>query len=153
MKNKDLTGEQLLKQIHALQKKINSLEKTVAAQSQTEDALKTSEKNLSAVLEKNADGIIIVDMNGTVLYVNPAAEKIFGKSKEDFLGYSFGFPVSTDKAENILVIRKGDTFCEAELRMVQVHWQKRSAFQLSIRDITKRKQAEEAQRESESSLR
>ena len=128
----------------ALQERINSLEKTVATQRQTEDALITSEKNLSAILEKNADGIVIVDTDGMVLYVNPAAEKLFGKSKEDFLGYPFGFPVSADKAEDSLVIRKGDRLCEAELRVVQVQWQKQPAFQLSVRDITERKQAEVA---------
>ena len=48
--------------------------------------MKTSENNLSAIIEKNADGIRIVDIEVTVLYVNPAAEKLFGSSKEDFLG-------------------------------------------------------------------
>ncbi len=143
MKNNDLTKEQLLKQISALQEKINGLEKTVAAQRQTEDALSASEQNLSAILESNADGIVIVDTDGTVLYVNPAAEKLFGKRKEEFLGYPFGFPVSADKAVDSLVIRKGDTLCEAELRVVQVQWQKRPAFQLSVRDITERRRLEE----------
>jgi len=143
MKNNDLTKEQLLKQISTLQEKINALKKTVAAQRQTKGALSASEQNLSAILERNADGIVIVDTDGTVLYVNPAAEKLFGKSKEEFLGYPFGFPVSADKAVDSLAIRKGDTLCEAELRVVQVQWQKRPAFQLSVRDITGRKQAEE----------
>ena len=153
MKNKDLTKEQLVEQISALQDRINSLEKTVAAQRQTEDALRTSEKNLSAILEKNADGVIIVDTDGTVLYVNPAAEKLFGKRKEDFLGYPFGFPISTDKAPDSVIIRKGDLLCEAELRVAPVQWQQRPAFQLSIRDITERKRAEEALRERMKELR
>jgi len=153
VKNKDLTKEQLVEQISALQDRINSLEKTVAAQRQTEDALRTSEKNLSAILEKNADGVIIVDTDGTVLYVNPAAEKLFGKRKEDFLGYPFGFPISTDKAPDSVIIRKGDLLCEAELRVAPVQWQQRPAFQLSIRDITERKRAEEALRERMKELR
>ena len=139
-----MTKEQLLEQIAALQETITGLEKAATAQKQTEDALSASENNLSAILEKNPDGIVIVDTDGVVLYVNPAAEKLFGKTKKDFLGYSFGFPVSTDKAEDSLdiVIRKGNTLCEAELRVVQMQWQKRPAFQLSVRDITERKNAE-----------
>jgi PAS domain-containing protein len=142
MKNENMTREHLLKQILAQQKKINGLEKIIAACSQTEDTLKTSEENLLDILENNADGIIIVDVDGTVLYVNSAAQKLFGKSKKDFIGYSFGFPVSTDKEENLLVIRKGGAFCEAELRVVRVQWKKQPAFQLSVRDITERKKVE-----------
>ncbi len=155
IENKNMTKEQLLEQIAALQETITGLEKAATVQKQTEDALSASEKNLSAILEKNPDGIVIVDMDGVVLYVNPAAEKLFGKTKKDFLGYSFGFPVSADKAEDSLdiVIRKGNTLCEAELRVVQMQWQKRPAFQLSVRDITERKNAEEALRKSESRYR
>lgn len=142
MKNDDLTRAQLIERIHALQETINSLEKKAATQKQTEDALSASEKNLSAILEKNPDGIVIVDVDGAVLYVNPAAEKLFDKKKQDFLGYPFGFPVSADKAEDSLIIRKGDMLCEAKLRVVQVQWENRPAFQLSVRDITERKQAE-----------
>src|SRR5208283_2005675 len=116
---KDLNKEQLIEKIGALQDRIRSFEKTIETQRLTEEALSTSEKNLSAIIEKNADGIIIVNSNGTVLYVNPAAEKLFGRSKEDLLGYSFGFPVSTNDMEDSLVIRNGDIFCDVELRVVQ----------------------------------
>ena len=153
MKNNDLTKEQLVEQISVLQDRINSLEKTVAAQRQTEDALSASENNMSAILEKNADGIVIVDTDGTVLYTNPAAEKLFGKRKEDFLGYPFGFPVSVDKAEDSVIIRKGNLLCEAELHVVPVHWQQRPAFQLSIRDVTKRKEIEALLKDSEERYR
>ena len=146
MEHKDLSKEQLVEQIRALQERIDSLEKTAATHGQTRDSL-------SAILEKNADGIVIVDTDGTVLYTNPAARKLFGKRKEDFLGYPFGFPLRTDKAEDSIIIRKGDRLREAELRVVQVHWQKRPAFQLSIRDVTEHKQAEEALLESEKRYR
>jgi PAS domain S-box-containing protein len=149
MYNNELTKEQMVEQIIYLQDKINSLEKIVEIQKHTEDALSSSEKNLSAIIEKNADGIVIVDCNGTVLYVNPAAEKLFNRSKEDFLGYPFGFPVSADREEDTLVIIKGDTLCDVEFRVVQVQWQKRPAFQLSVRDVTKLKQAEEELKKSE----
>ncbi len=148
MKKKILTNEQLLTQIRSQQKKINRLEKSVARQFQSEETLKISEKNLSVILENNADGIVIVDMDGIVLYANLAAKKLFGKSNKEFIGYPFGFPVSEDIAESSLVIRKGNDFCDAELRVVKVQWQKKPAFQLSVRDITESKQIEEALRES-----
>lgn len=149
MKYTNSTYEELVEQINALQDNVNNLEKNAVSQKQTEYDLVTSERNLSAILEKNADGIIIVDTAGIVLYVNPAAERLFDRSKEKFIGYSFGFPVSASKTEDRLVIIKKDTFCEVEFRVVSVNWGKRLAFQLSVRDITVRKQTEKALRESE----
>ena len=37
---------------------------------------------ISFLIEKNADGIIVVDDTGIVRFVNPAAEKIFGRSSD-----------------------------------------------------------------------
>jgi two-component system, cell cycle sensor histidine kinase and response regulator CckA len=147
-KSKIPTREQLVQEIREQKKKVISLEKKVAAFRQTEDALLQSERNLSAILEESADGTVIVDADGTVLYVNPAAEKLFGRVKKDFVGFPFGFPVSTDKSEDHLIIRTGHRLCEAELRVVQMHWHNRVAFQLSVRDITDRKRAEAALEQS-----
>lgn len=147
MSTKDLTKEQLFEQISTLQERIDSLEEAVATHNQIEKALSTSEKNLSVILEKNADGIVIVDMDGIVLYSNPAAEKLFAKRKEDFLGYNFGLPISADEKEVTLIIRKGEVLCDVEMRVVPIQWQKRPAFQLSVRDVTERKRVEEALRE------
>lgn len=138
-KGTDPSREKLVQELRAQKSIIRSLEKSVAALRQTEEALIESEKNLSAVLEESPDGTVIVDADGTVLYVNPAAERLFGRVKEDFVGFPFGFPVSTDKSEDDLLIRAGDRLCEAELRVVQVNWHNRTAFQLSVRDITERK--------------
>jgi PAS domain-containing protein len=137
-----VTQEHLAGQITALLKKIFGLEKTAAAQSQLQDALIASEKSLSAILEMNADGIVIVDTEGLVLYVNPAAEKLFGKKEEELLGFPFGFPILSNESKDI-VIRQGNTLLDVALRVVQVHWQKRPAFQLSLRDITERKLMQE----------
>jgi two-component system cell cycle sensor histidine kinase/response regulator CckA len=147
-KSKIPTREQLVQEIREQKKKVISLEKKVAAFRQTEDALLESDKNLSAILGESADGTVIVDADGTVLYVNPAAEKLFGRVKKDFVGFPFGFPVSTDKSEDHLIIRTGDRLCDVELRVVQMHWYNRTAFQLSVRDITDRKRAEAALQEA-----
>ncbi len=149
MENTDLSKEQLVEQVSKLQDRINKLEKTTPVQNLTNDALGISEKNLSAIIENNADGIVIVDTEGTVLYVNPAAEKLFGRSKDDFLGYPFGIPVSTDKTTDTLTVKNGNLYFDVEMRIVKVVWHKKPAYQLSIRDITERKLSEKALKASE----
>jgi len=142
VKNIDVTQEHLAGQITSLLKKIFGLEKTAAAQSQLKEALIASEKSLSAILEMNADGIVIVDTEGLILYVNPAAEKLFGKKEEDLLGYPFGFPVLSDESKDI-IIRQGNTLVDVALRVAHVQWKQKPAFQLSLRDITERIQMQE----------
>ena len=142
VKNIDVTQEHLAGQITSLLKKIFGLEKTAAVQSQLKDALIASEKSLSAILEMNADGIVIVDTEGLILYVNPAAEKLFGKKEEDLLGYPFGFPVLSDESKDI-IIRQGNTLVDVALRVAHVQWKQKPAFQLSLRDITERIQMQE----------
>jgi PAS domain-containing protein len=142
VKNIDVTQEHLAGQMTSLLKKIFGLEKTAAVQSQLKDALIASEKSLSAILEMNADGIVIVDTEGLILYVNPAAEKLFGKKEEDLLGYPFGFPVLSDESKDI-IIRQGNTLVDVALRVAHVQWKQKPAFQLSLRDITERIQMQE----------
>ncbi len=139
----NLDKKQLIEQLSVQQDKIQNLEKTISTQSQTEDYLKAYEATLSAILDKNSDGILIVDAKGIVLYVNPSAEQHFGRSKEELLGYEFGFPVSVEKKIDILTIRKGMSLCEVEVHIVEITFHLKPAYQLSIRDITERKKAEE----------
>ena len=142
MKNNGLTKEQLFDQLSSLRDKIVILQKTVAIQKKTEDALIISEKNLSSILEKNADGIVIVNKDGRVLYVNPAAEKLFDRTKEEFLGYPLGFPVSDSKITDYHIIKKNGVLSDVEFHVVNIQWEKQPAYQLSVRDITGRKNAE-----------
>lgn len=141
-KNIAVSQEHLEGQITALQKKIHNLEQTVTAQSLIQDALIASEKSLSDILKMNADGIIIVDPDGIVLYANPAAGKLFGKKEEELLDFPFGFPIISDESDDI-IIRQGSTLIAVALRVVEVKWLKKTAFQLSLRDITERNRMKE----------
>jgi len=69
--------------------------------------LQSSEARFRNVLEKNADGIIVVDNKGVVLFVNPAAEAMFGRRAEELLGESFGYPVVAGETTELEIVRSG----------------------------------------------
>src|SRR6185436_12144468 len=46
---------------------------------------RASEARFRALIERSADGISLVDQEGTVLYVSPAAEQISGYTAEEHL--------------------------------------------------------------------
>jgi PAS domain S-box-containing protein len=137
----DQNKDQLLKQINTLQDRINSQKKTILSYRNTAGALRTSKKNLTAILENNADGIVIVNMSGKVLYVNPAGEILFSRSREDFLGFPLGINISADKKKDTLTILNGNVHREVEFRITDISWGKQPAQQLSVRDVTRQKKA------------
>jgi PAS domain S-box-containing protein len=110
---------------------------------QSEEALQTSERNFRNLINRSADAIVVTDKNGTVLFVNPAAQGLFGQNAEELLGKAFGFPVAAGETTEIEVIRKCGAKAVAEMRIVETNWQGKDAYLASLRDITKRKATEQ----------
>jgi hypothetical protein len=105
--------------------------------------LKASNARFRNTIEKNADGILIVDMEGIVRFANPAAGAIFGQEPKALINSDFGFPLVTGgKAEVDLIRRPGETIT-AEMRVTQTRWEGDPCRLVSLRDITERKQAEQ----------
>ena len=55
-------------------------------QRQREDALRESEAKYRIVAESASDAILTIDHESTILFINPAAEKIFGYTVQEMLG-------------------------------------------------------------------
>ena len=101
------------------------------------------QRQLRAIVEQLADGIVIVAADGSIRFVNPAAEQLFGRSERDLLGTPFGFPLANGEPAPIDVVRPGNATVAAELRVVDINWEGEPARLVSIRDITERRRAEE----------
>jgi PAS domain-containing protein len=114
-----------------------------------EKALQGSEARFRTLVEKSADGIVIVDQGGVVRFVNPAAEALFGRKANELVGEVLGFPVAAGETTELDIIRKGDGTAVAEMRVVETRWEGENAYLASLHDVTERKQAEEALREAE----
>ena len=107
------------------------------------DAREVGRQSLRAVIESNFDGMVVIDRDGVVLFVNPAAELLLGRSSEHVVGAQFGFPHTRGGAVEIEVVAGGAPRV-AEMRIVEVDWEGTPAFLASLRDVTERKRAEEA---------
>lgn len=98
------------------------------------------------LVDKNADGIIVVDESGTVLFVNPAAEEIFGRAADLLVGSPIGIPLldeETTETTEITIHRPGGDQIDAEIRVVGTIWDRRPARLASLRDVSARKLIEE----------
>ena len=107
------------------------------------DARKASEERLWRIINHFSDGVILADAEGVVEMVNPAAEKLFGRNAEDFVGSPFGFPLLPGKTSELDIFNKGGALKVGEIRTVEIHWEGEKAYLAAIRDISTRKQMEE----------
>ncbi|MEG4441962.1 PAS domain S-box protein [Microcoleus sp. AT9_B5] len=131
--------------------------------------LKASESRFRNAIEKNADGIAIVNKRGLICFANPSAEALFNCKAEELLGQAFfgnlvvqvsacDLEMATDiipqvgKTEapgtrfvqtEVEAIRKHKANAVVEMRVVETEWDGEMAYLATLRDITDRKRAEE----------
>ncbi len=99
--------------------------------------------DLKFLVEKNADGIIVVDGNGIVLFANPATEQIFGRTPASLIGSPVGIPLVHGDTTEITVHRPGGGHIDTEIRVVDTRWSNGPARLVTVRDISARKMLEE----------
>ena len=107
-----------------------------------EDDLELSQQSFHSIVEESTDAIIIVDRNGFVRYVNPAAETIFERMKEDWMGHLFGTPLNHERREIDISRLKGGRGT-GEMTVTETTWLGEKADLVTVHDITERKIAEE----------
>jgi len=119
------------------------LKKEITKREQAEEALQASGANLRRIIVTSPDGVFVVDKNGIVQFVNPAAEALFGRKAEELLGELFGLPVTGGEVIEVDIVNHGGGPGIAEMRVVETEWNGQSAYLALLRDITDRKLAEE----------
>jgi PAS domain-containing protein len=109
----------------------------------------TDDSRLRQIITENADGIIVVDAEGCVRFVNPAAEQLLNRPAAGLVGQLFGYPVLSGERAEIDVLRPDGEGQIAEMRVVATEWGGGPAYLISLRDITERRRAQEALRTAE----
>lgn len=110
------------------------------------EKLERSERRFRAVIENNADAIVVVGLDGEVRFANRAAEHIFGMDADELVGTPFGFPVVAGETTELDLTRRSGPPAVVEMRVVESEWEDAPARIASLRDITERKEAETAER-------
>jgi signal transduction histidine kinase/FixJ family two-component response regulator len=104
--------------------------------------LQIREASQQEVVRRSGDGILIVDGQGSVVFTNPAAERLFSRPERALIGQHFPYEPSQQGPREIQ-IRDGDNPCVAEMTEVAIDWNGAPARLISLRDVTERKQAQE----------
>jgi signal transduction histidine kinase/CheY-like chemotaxis protein len=108
-------------------------------------ALAASEARFRNLIEKTADGVVVVSGDGLIRYVNPAAEALLRRPASQLIGALFGRPLAAGETTEIELCPAPclgkSSFPIAEMRVVEIEWVQQPAFLATLRDITERKEA------------
>ncbi|MCX5715006.1 MAG: PAS domain-containing protein, partial [Candidatus Omnitrophica bacterium] len=102
----------------------------------------SKDSHLLNFLERNHDGIVVVDKQGVVLFVNPSAVRLFNRERKKFCGRQFGFPLPGDKVVEINIPGKSKEIGIAQMQQMSIEWQGIRAYALFIHDISELKKTE-----------
>ncbi|MDB6124361.1 MAG: Multi-sensor signal transduction histidine kinase [Pedosphaera sp.] len=154
----------------------DEIKRRAQAAEKAEAALRESENRKSAILSASLDAIITMDHQGKVVDFNPAAETIFGYRSEEAIGRHLADliiperlrerhyqglakylatgkgPVLNKRIELPALHANGHEF-PVEISINPISGMEPPMFTATLRDISERKQAEEALRQSETLLR
>jgi PAS domain S-box-containing protein len=174
----EATNEELRKAQNELERRVKErteelvkaneeLQAEVTQRKQAEEALRESEEKYSSLVEHGNDGIVILQ-NGVVKYANSKMVEMLGYSLEEAIGKPFIDFVSQEYRELVAdnyrkrmvgeeapttyefdITAKDGSIISAEVNASVLEYEKKTADMAIIRDITGRKRAREALRESE----
>jgi len=113
---------------------------------QQNQELQAKEAQLRTIISQNADGMVMINPQGTIVFANPAAESLLGCPADELNAAVLGFPFTHQETTELTIKQPSGDSVIVEMRLVQMNWNSESAYLASLRDITLRKQAEESLR-------
>jgi PAS domain S-box-containing protein len=91
----------------------------ISDQKLVEDALRESEERYRTVLDASPDPIVVYDVKGKCIYINPAFTGLFGWTPEELLGKKLDYVPEKNWPETEMMIEKvkaGESFSGVETR-------------------------------------
>ncbi|NEO23296.1 ATP-binding protein [Moorena sp. SIO4A5] len=118
----------------------------LALKRQTE-ALRASEEQFRTMITRNADGVVIIDHNRVIQFVNPAAESLINCKAEILQGEIWCSSLVVGQTTELDICSSYGKIVIVEIQLVEIQWEGKKAYMASLRDITTRKEIEIAQKQ------
>lgn len=111
---------------------------------QTQAALAASEQQLRTIIATIPDGILIVDLQGHILFANSAAERLADRSVTELLNQELGIPITDgDTVQELGLVQSGFKQVRlTEMRTALMEWNGEDVYLVSLTDVMHRRQTE-----------
>nr|WP_232826134.1 PAS domain S-box protein [Cyanothece sp. BG0011] len=116
-------------------------------------ALQESEERLGRIISTISDGLLVINTQGKVRFINEAGINLFGRSTPQLMNHPLGLPLGNDQPTEIFIQQPQGKLIIAQMRVADITWQGESAYLVSLRDITEHYEAQQALSESEEKYR
>ena len=98
-------------------------------------------------MESGSDAVLVIDQAGVARFANLASETLFGRAKDDLIGEQIGMPSDGGKEFELSILRPDGRALVADMRVSPTLWDGEQMSLAILRDVTPRKELEEALRE------
>ncbi len=107
-------------------------------------ALAASEDRFRNIIQRLNDGLLVLRLDGSIAYVNPATETLLQQRAADLLGMPFGIPVAAGETVTIDLPTLDDQSQNrvAEMRVTQSEWEGQPAYVAILRDVSEQRKVQ-----------
>ena len=95
-----------------------------------------SEEKWHQLVEALAQGVLITNGDGVILYANEYAGNLFGQQSEQLVGSIFLYPLAADETQEIELLQTDGTVITAQMTVKKGAWHNLFAWIVSLEDIS-----------------
>jgi two-component system cell cycle sensor histidine kinase/response regulator CckA len=148
-RHKELVGQardrfekELRQRTDELRRSNERLQKEMAERVNAQHSLQFSREEFRSIVDRTREGIMVLDLGEVVVYANPAAARMLGRTLDSILGERLSVPLLPRQAVELDVTRHNGEQGVAEARVERTQWNGKPAYLVVIHDITDMKRSE-----------
>lgn len=119
---------------------------------EAERLIQKSEENLHNIICHINDAVLILDSQGTIIFVNPQVEELLGRSPQELLTQHFGYPVVQNITE-ITILNPQRGLLTVEMSATEIWWQDSLNILVTLHDVSERQRMQDTLSRSEAHYR
>jgi PAS domain-containing protein len=100
--------------------------------------LSARQRNFRHLVERNPDGILVVDQGKIIRYANAAAAALFERPRSALIGAPFSYPLVSDQEIEIALPTQAGRARFVAVQLAQIVWDDQPAYLAVLRDVTER---------------